>query len=163
MKTQTGQSKMQPNFPARYLQHIGEEWKKLKPFAPKDEPTAFPPWAVWIREYPSIPEPVEPRLPIIPNRAWLLDRHGVKERDPWAFARFAIVNWQQPWAFRNFRQRQRIFSGYYHEIAFAAFCTIRNSDLVYIERQWGTRYRQGYLALPKFNGEMEIERILWVS
>jgi hypothetical protein len=148
----------------RCLEYIAAEWRELKPLVSRDGPTLPPPWGVWVRQY----EPISPRLTVVDDRScslgrvWFLDERGVRERDPWEYARFIVVNWYRPWAVGQSAPQVAIW-GPLHEIGLAAFAEYAGGDTIYRETQWGTRFGQGCEMRACLRGGLEIVRTLWRS
>ena len=143
------------------LQYITNEWRELRSDLRHDESLS---WAVWIRLY----NPISVGMNSVGDqvntlmKVWFLTERGLEERDPWEYARFIMVNSYRPWSAMS-TPPQVIIWGEIHEIGLAAFAECIEQDLIYLEYQWGNLWGKGYCMKVDVEGQLQIEKRVWIS
>jgi hypothetical protein len=140
------------------LRRILQEWKAL--------PKEAPPWGVWITQHAPILETITDGVTSVSpiERAWFLSTKGLEQRNAWEFFRMMVIQGEQPWCSKAFKEKSAIRSGTkMHEIGLAAFAQYRDSRNLYLETQWGGLYGAGWcIRFTDEFGEFESKR-LWIS
>ena len=143
------------------LQYITNAWRELRSYLRHDESLS---WAVWIRLY----NPISVGMNSVDDyvntlmKVWFLTERGLEERDPWEYARFIVVNSYRPWSSMSTPPHVTIW-GKTHEIGLAAFAECIEQDLIYLEYQWGNLWGKGYRMKVDVEGQLQIEKRVWIS
>jgi hypothetical protein len=138
------------------LRRIADEWKSLPPQSQ--------PWGVWLRYYAPIPEGADKiSNSAVPSQVWFLDGRGMREHNIWAFRRFIVVNWEQPWCSRVIKERWAGASSGRHEIGFAAFARYEEGRDVYLEIIWGGLKGRGWRVRFGASETAPDFECLWIS
>ena len=138
------------------IELITEEWFSL--------PEKFKPAATWIRKYPPVPLDLDEvnDTTMSPELVWFLDESGLRQESIWKWRRFLVIHWQQPWCSSICKEPSDIF-GNPHEIGLAAFAPYLDSDMFYVEMQWGGRFGSGWQVVINKHGKAQRKLKTWVS
>ena len=139
------------------LNKIEIEWVRLS--------ADYQPWGVWIRQHVSIPNSVIDRLEsqAALQRVWFLSREGITPRDPWDYLRMMVVQFEQPWCKKMWKERTTWSANGPHEIGFAGFAEYENSEDIYVEVIWGGLFGRGWRITIGEQATETGSRLLWVS
>jgi hypothetical protein len=150
---------MNPVWIQQLWSRIRQEWNAL--------PEAVKPWGVWITLRAPLAADVDHPLQRedLPLQAWFLEA-GMEtphERSIWAFTRFWVMHFEQPWDVAGCASPDPQFTARCYPIGLAAFAPYADSQDVYLETLWGGRWGMGGRLTLTPEGVIERGQILWIA
>lgn len=150
---------MNPVWKQQIWSLIRQEWKAI--------PDAEKPWGVWItRHAPLAAATNNPSLQQAPLlQAWFLqeDMEWPHKRSIWAFTRFWMMHFEQPWDVARCASPDPRFSARCYPLGLAAFAPYSDSQDICLETLWGGRWGLGRRLTLTLDGVIERAQLLWIA